>query len=122
MPFRTIAREAHKLLSRQRDSGTAVAEGLPEAFWDRADELLDPLLELVHEQPDQPAERLEPVVRRLLVERNFCCDGGCLIDEDFERSLDVCVAELLEVLEQVRRQAIEQGRWYAAPAAPIMFG
>lgn len=122
MPFRTIAREAHELLNRQRASGAAVAEGLPETFWDCARELLEPLLELVHEQPDQPADRLEPVVRRLLVERNFCCEGGCLIDEDFERCLDACVDELLQVLEQVRRLAIEQGRWYAAPAAPIMFG
>lgn len=122
MPFGAIAREAHELLNRQRDGGTAVVEDLPDAFWECANEMLEPLLELVHEQPDQPADRLEPVVRRLLVERNFCCDSRCLIDDDFERVLDACVDELLQVLEQVRRLAIDEGRWYSAPAAPIMFG
>jgi len=122
MPFGAIAREARELLDRQRQTGTAVAESVPDGFWDCAQQLLDTLLELVHEQPDQPADRLEPVIRRLLVERNFCFDGGCVIDEDFSRCLDLCVDELVQVLERVRLRALEEGRWYTAPAAPMMFG
>jgi len=85
--------------------------------------VLPELLELLSEQHDQPAERLRPMIRRLILERGFPDAGGdCVPDDDFFEQVEAYVDMIVRVLEHVRRRALRRGQWSDAPVTPLMCG
>ena len=85
--------------------------------------ILPEIIELIQEAPDQPVQHLAPVIRRLLVEREFIDgNGDSVIGGDVQEAIDRQAGLVVGVLEQLRRDGVDQGRWSEHPAAPLMFG
>jgi hypothetical protein len=85
--------------------------------------VLPELLELIQEAPDQPVYQLVSTIRQLLVEREFIDgNGDSVVGEDVQDTIDRQVGLIVGVLEQLRRDGIDQGHWSEFRAAPIMFG
>jgi len=85
-----------------------------------ASPMLPVLLDLVAEQHDRPVRDLAPVIRSVLHERGFFDGGdrGVEHNDDVEEQVEVVV----DVLEKLRLDALEEGRWSNAPVTPLMFG
>ncbi len=85
--------------------------------------LLRDLLQLVAETHDQPVSSIAPLIRRLILEKNFIDENGDPCSDHLRRrSIDMHVDLLVRVLEEVRRTAMAEGEWSHVPAAPQMFG
>lgn len=81
------------------------------------------LVDMMAETHEQPADKLGPMIRRLLVEQHFCDDNGDNVVADAEEELlDNLVRLIVQVLERVRRSAIANGQWSNAPVTPLMCG
>lgn len=85
--------------------------------------LLHDLLRLIAEGHDRPVRELEPMIRQLIVEKNFCDEtGDVCLDDQQRRSIDDYVDVLVRVLERVREQAVASGAWSSLPASAPMCG
>lgn len=84
--------------------------------------MLESLVDLIAEDPRRPVGELEPVIHRMLFEHQFIDDGGDSVIFDAFDCIEVQTRTLVDVLEQVRQRALQEGVWSAMPAAPMMFG
>jgi len=85
--------------------------------------MLDDLLPLLQEYHDRPIMDLGPLIRQLVMEKDFA--DGCgdrVIDDEYVAQLDLRVDLIITVLERVRLRCIEDHEWSDAPVAPQMFG
>lgn len=94
-------------------SGSGVFEQCP-VVW-----VLDDLLDLMAEFHDRPVQELRPMIRRLIHEKT-CLDN--MEPTSHRQSMDSQVDLAVEVLENVRRQGLDNGQWSDQPSTPLMFG
>ena len=87
------------------------------------DWLLPDLVRMVEQDHHQPANVHEPVIRRKLLEQSFINEAGDnFFGRDIQDGVDQIVEMLVDLLEEIRLQAINQERLSHAPLAPQMFG
>jgi hypothetical protein len=92
--------------------------GSSPALW-----LLDDLVGLLAEFHDRPMHELAPMIRRMLVEQHFVDDNGNnVLQARTGAEIDRHVRQITEVLESVRKQALEQGLLCDLPTCPLMYG
>lgn len=85
--------------------------------------LLPELLAIVEEFHDRPVEEIAPLIGRLVVDQEFVDHNGDAIPDSLDpQGVRQRVVMLVEVLERVRRQALEQGLWCSVPVTPLMCG
>ena len=85
--------------------------------------LMPELKRLIAECHDQPVQHLRPAIRLLLQEQHFAFTWcSTVIDADPHRALDACVESAVRVLEHMRQQALDSGKWSDSPVTPQMFG
>lgn len=84
--------------------------------------MLRELLMLLAERPDPPVDELRPLVRRLVLERNFMDCGDACGASTRHTALDHHVDLALRVLARVRQLAEQRGERCHLPAAPLMCG
>lgn len=85
--------------------------------------LMPELKRLIAECHDQPVQHLRPAIRLLLQEQHFAFKWrDTVIDSNPHRALDACVELAVRVLERMRQQALNSGKWSDAPVTPQMFG
>jgi hypothetical protein len=96
---------------------TATVETCP-ALW-----ILPELLDLLSNHPDRPIEELASQIRRMLVDREFVDDNGdTCVSTAHTESIELQVRLIVEVLQDVRRNARQHGQWCGCPSCPQMFG
>ena len=114
-----------------RDTSTAAGHDAGEAEHDcPLLPLLPDLMPLIEELHHRPVEQLVPMIRRMLLERDFVDENGDSViaagaDESSESHaafVEREVQTLARVLGSLRRDAFERGAWSDAPVTPIMFG
>lgn len=99
------------------NQSNAVAESCP-ALW-----ILPELLDLLSEHPDRPIDELSSHIRRMLVEREFVDDNGdTCVSRTHAELLELQVRLIVDVLQDVRRNARQHGQWCGCPSCPQMFG
>ena len=87
------------------------------------DWLLPELVRMIEQDDHQPVSFHEPVIRRQLLEQSFISEAGDnFFGPDIQDSVDEIVEMLVDLLEEIRRQAISQQQWSQVPLAPQMFG
>ncbi len=85
--------------------------------------LLPGLIAMVEESHNEPVDQLAPTIQRMVLEQNFVdAHGDGIIRDDEDARVSRLVVVLVRVLEQVRRVAIDTGRWSDMPATPLMCG
>lgn len=75
--------------------------------------LMHDLMGVVAESCDRPVRSLEPVIRRIVNDRSFVCACGDEAVSQQADEMDRQVEVAIDVLEQVRRRAVEAGLWSA---------
>lgn len=96
---------------------TATVETGP-ALW-----ILPELLDLLSNHPDRPIEELAGHIRRMLVDREFVDDNGdTCVSTAHSEIIELQVRLIVEVLQDVRRNARQHGQWCGCPSCPQMFG
>jgi len=110
-------------VKQQARSAAGVVEAECEAVAARM--LLPWLVELLAESHNhaQPAQELEPAIRRMVVEHSFVEESGDPVTGG-QRSevVELYVTVFVRVLEGVRQRALAAGTWSRMPASPQMFG
>ena len=76
---------------------------------------------LVAENPHRPAQDLESLIHRMIVENQFVDDNGDSVVLDALESADQETQVLIKVLEQCRQVGLKEGLWSEAPVTPVMF-
>ena len=85
--------------------------------------VLHDLMQLVSECHDQPVRQLEPAIRRIILEQESAdVHGDDVVDALSQARVERHVNAVIDVLEQIRQQAVHNGQWSDAPVTPLMFG
>lgn len=85
--------------------------------------LLRDLLALMREQGDTPVRQLESTIRRVVSEHDFFQDAGqTSVGSAHEEVCERMIETLMDVLEDVQREADVRGQLSHAPAAAPMAG
>lgn len=85
--------------------------------------LIRDLLELVADQSDRPVADLEPTIRRVVCEHDLVYEtGDADVAKRRDRIRERMVHTLIEVFEDVRREAQAEGAMPSAPASVPMCG
>jgi hypothetical protein len=123
MSYDLLLRTAKNLWQREwsKAAPRSIA-GLSSAVATVSPAMIASLVDLVAEDPKRPATELEPIIQRMLFESSFVDDGGDSVMFDAFDQIDLQARVMAQVLEEVRRQALDQGIWSVEPAAPMMFG
>jgi len=85
--------------------------------------MLPQFVRLAEELHDEPIGRLQPVVRRMLMEQIFCDDSGdAVMTPAQRRHIDRQVQWILRILALARQQTRQSAYWSTMPVTPQMFG